>query len=201
MAAGLLVRASITLALGGVCLTSPLLAQWLVGLEVGADRFWGGSEDSTSNHRSFRPYRPTIFASTLERRSGKVGVGLRLQYCEASLGLEGSEGVAAVKGVFTVYSISPELSYRIASVSDNQLHLRLGPLIEIWDMTGQDDRTRAGAQGAVAFTVPLGQRFSAVASGSLALIASPFEEGDLPEAYEIKTLWRRRFAGGLQYRL
>jgi len=201
MAAGLLGRASITLALGGVCLTSPLVAQWLVGLEVGADRFWGGSEDTTSEDLSFRPYRPTTFAGTLERRSGKVGVGLRLQYSEASLGLEGSEGVAAVKGVFTVYSISPELSYRIASVSDNQLHLRLGPLIEIWDIIDQGARTRAGAQGAVAFTVPLGQRFSVVASGALALIASPFEEGDLPDEYEIKSLWRRRFAGGLQYRL
>jgi hypothetical protein len=202
MAAGLLMRGSIMVALGMVGLVSPAAAQWLVRLELGADRFWGGSEGPAPEHLSFRPYRPTIFAGTLERRSGKVGVGLRLQYTDASLGLEGSEGVVAVKGVFTVYSVCPELSYQIASIgSNNHLYLRLGPLIEIWDIVDQAARTRAGAQGAVAFAVPLGRKITVVMSGGLALTSSPFEEDDLPDEYEIRSLWRRRFAGALQYRL
>jgi hypothetical protein len=200
MAAGLLVRAAITVALGMVGLVAPAAAQWLVRIEVGADRFWGGSEESAPEHRSFRPYRPTIFAGTLERRSGKVGVGLRLQYTEASLALEGSDAVVAAKGVFTVYSFSPELSYQIASVANNQLYLRLGPLFEVWDIIDQGARTRAGVQGAVALTVPLGRRISAAVSGALALISSPFEDGELPVGYELQPLWRRRFAGALEYR-
>jgi hypothetical protein len=201
MAAGLLVRGSITVTLGMVCLASPLVAQWLVRLEVGADRFWGGSVESAPEHRTFRPYRPTIFAGTLERRSGRVGFGLRLQYTEASLALEGSEAVVAVKGVFTVYSVSPELSYQISSVgSNNQLYLRLGPLIEVWDIVDQGARTRAGAQGVVALAVPLGGRIGAGVSAGLALISSPFEEDELLEEYELRPLWRRRFSGGLEYR-
>jgi hypothetical protein len=200
MAAGLLVRSSIAVTLGMVCLTSPLVAQWLVRFEVGADRFWGGSEESAPEHRSFRPYRPTIFAGTLERRSGRVGVGLRLQYTEASLGLEGSEAVVAIKGVFTVYSVSPELSYQISSVGfNNQLYLRLGPLIEVWDIVDEGARTRVGAQGAVALSVPLGRKISAVVSGGLALIPSPFDEDELLAEYELRALWRRRFAGGFEY--
>lgn len=176
--------------------------QWGLGLEVGADRFWGGSLDTSGEHRSFRPYRPTTFGVGVERRRGRLGFGLHLRYTEAGLGLEGEGAVAAVDGVFTMVSISPEVAYRVASLGPaTQLRLHAGPLFEVWSIIDEESRTRAGLQGSASLDVPLGGRFAGSVLAGLALVPSPFVRGDLDPSYELRALWRRRFAVALQYRL
>ena len=201
MGACLILRASAAAFWAMSFLASAAFGQWTVGVELGADRFWGGSAEVAPEHRSFRPYRPTTFGAGLERSSGRVGVGLRLLYTGASLALEGNDAVVAAKGVFKVYSASPEGTYRIASVgSSNQVLLRVGPLFEVWSIVDEKSRTRVGVQGAASLGIPLGHRFVGALSAGAALIRSPFEDGELP-GYELRVLWRRRFAVGLQYRL
>ena len=181
---------------------SPALGQWAVTTEVGADRFWGGSIETTDDRRSFRPYRPTTFGVGLERKAGRLGAGLRLRYASASLALEGSDAVAAAKGVFTVYSAAPEVMYRIATVGAvNQLVLHGGPLLELWSVLDADTQTRIGVQGAVSLNLPLGGRFAGSLTAGAAVMPSPFEEGQLDPPFERRALWRRRFAVGLDYRL
>jgi len=181
---------------------SPALGQWAVTTEVGADRFWGGSIETTNDRRSFRPYRPTTFGVGLERTAGRLGAGLRLRYASASLALEGSDAVAAAKGVFTVYSAAPEVMYRIATVGAvNQLVLHGGPLLEIWSVLDADTQTRLGVQGAVSLNLPLGGRFAGSLTAGAAVMPSPFAEGQLDPPFERRALWRRRFAVGLDYRL
>lgn len=180
----------------------PVLAQWTLGAEVGSDRFWGGSVETTPEQRSFRPYRPTTFGVGLERRDGSLGVGLRLRYASAGLALEGADAVSAVKGVFTVYSVSPEVVYRVATVgAANQLMLHFGPLFEVWSVVDEDSQTRVGIQGAVSLNLPLGGRFAGSVMAGAALIPSLFGEGQLDPSFERRALWRRRFAVGLDYRL
>jgi hypothetical protein len=201
MVAGLILRASTAVFLAMAFLVSAAFGQWTVGVELGADRFWGGSVEVAPEHRSFRPYRPTTFGAGLERSSGRGGVGLRLLYTEASLALEGSDAVVAAKGVFKVYSASPEVSYRIAAVgSSNQVLLRVGPLFEVWSIVDEKSRTRIGLQAAASLGIPLGGRFAGTLSAGAALIPSPFEDGELP-GYDLHALWRRRFGVGLHYRL
>jgi hypothetical protein len=181
---------------------SPALGQWAVTAEVGADRFWGGSIENTPERRSFRPYRPTTFGVGLERRAGRLGAGLRLRYASASLALEGADAVVAAKGVFTVYSVSPEVVYRIAMVgATNQLLVRGGPLFEVWSVIDEESQTRVGAQAAVSLTLPLGGRFTGSVMAGAALIPSPFGEAQLDPSFERRALWRRRLAVGLDYRL
>jgi hypothetical protein len=180
----------------------PAHSQWLVEVELASDRFWGGSVETTPEHRSFRPYHPATFGTGLERRWSSLGIGLRLRYADASLALEGADAVTAVKGVFTVSSASPDVSYRVASVgSANELRVRAGPLFEVWSMVDEKSRTRIGIQGAASLGIPLGSRFAGVLSAGVALIPSPFEDGELLPGYDLRALWRRRFAVGLQYRL
>jgi hypothetical protein len=181
---------------------STALAQWTVGLEVGADRFWGGSLETTAERRSFRPYRPTTFGLGVERQKGRLGVGLQVHYAEASLGLEGEGAVAAIEGAFTIVSISPEVAYQVASLGPgNRLQLHAGPLFEVWGIIDEDSQTRVGFQSAVSLDVPLGGRFGAAVLAGMAVTPSPFEAGQLAPEYELRTLWRRRFAVGLEYRL
>lgn len=180
----------------------PALGQWAVTTEVGADRFWGGSIENTAERRSLRPYRPTTFGVGLERRAGMLGAGLRLRYASASLALEGADGVAAAKGIITVYSAAPEVVYRIMSLGPvNQLTLHGGPLFEVWSMADEDSQTRVGIQGAASLNFPLGGRFAGSIMAGAALIPSPFSEAQLDPSFERRALWRRRFAVGLDYRL
>jgi hypothetical protein len=179
-----------------------VLAQWTLGAEVGSDRFWGGSVETTPEQRSFRPYRPTTFGVGLERRDGRLGIGVRVRYASAGLALEGAEAISAVKGVFTVYGVAPEVVYRIGTVgAANQLLVHGGPLFEVWSVADEDSQTRVGVQGAVSLNLPLGGRFAGSVMAGAALIPSPFAEGQLDQGFERRALWRRRFAVGLDYRL
>jgi hypothetical protein len=186
---------------------SPLLGQWRMGVQVGASRFWGASEDTGGDHTSIRPYRPTTFGIGMERQSHQYAVGLQLQYAESSIGLEGPEGVVSAEDAFTIVSILPELALRVATLgSGNQLRLHAGPLFEIWSIIEQNSRTRVGAQGSVTLDVPLGGHFDGVVLAGIAVTPSPFEEGELDlgagaPTYDLQTLWRRSFAVGLRYGL
>src|SRR3954453_11877790 len=87
---------------------SPLSAQWRIGAEVGAARFWGGSLDS-GTQTSIRPYRPTTFGAGVEHQSGRYALGLQLQYADVSLGLEGPDATVSAPDAFTILSVSPEV--------------------------------------------------------------------------------------------
>jgi hypothetical protein len=188
--------------LGGLGLCSPASSQWRASVGVGADRFWGGSYETTGDHRSFRPYRPTTLGIGLERQGGRLSVGLQVHYSEAALALEGSDAVVAVDGVFDIIGLAPELAYRLVRVGTvDQLRLHAGPLIEIWSVIDDETRVRAGAQATLSFDVPLGPMFGASLIGGAALVASPFNRDELEASYELRTLWRRRFAVALSYRL
>jgi hypothetical protein len=199
------------LPLAGVILTtlvnSPIHGQWRVGLEVGAARFWGASRDTGGEDVSVVPYRPTTYGLNLERQAGKYAVGLQLHYAEASLGAVGPGVQIVAEGAFTIFSISPEAIVRLATLGPgNQLRIHAGPLFEIWDIVDQDSRTRAGVQGSFSLDVPLGRRFRAAVLAGGAVTSSPYNEGELDlgggaPTYELRALWRRSFAVGLNYEL
>lgn len=188
--------------LGSLALCSPAYGQWRASIGVGADRFWGGSFETTGEHRAFRPYRPTTLGIGLERQGERLSVGLQVHYSEAALALEGSDAVVAVDGVFDIIGIAPELVYRLMRVgTENQLRLHAGPLIEIWTVIDEETRVRAGAQATLSFDVPLASRFGASILAGAGLVGSPFNPDELEASYELRTLWKRRFAVALGYRL
>jgi hypothetical protein len=143
----------------------------------------------------------------LERQSARYAAGVQVHYAEAGLALEGPDGMVAAEGAFTIVSISPELGVRIATLGPgNELRIHLGPLVEIWDVIDQDSRARLGAQGSLSLDVPLGGRVGGAVRAGIAATPSPYEEGELDlgegaPTYNLRTLWRRSLALGLQYRL
>jgi hypothetical protein len=178
------------------------VGQWAVALELGSDRFWGGSTDNSPEHLSFRPYRPTTFGLGLERQSGRFGLGIHLSYAGASLALEGGDAVVAVKGIFKIYEVAPELVYRVATLgSGNALRLHAGPLLNVWMVEAEDSQWRVGVHGSVSLRIPLGGRFAGSVLAGAALTASPFAPDQLDPPFDRRALWKRRVEAGLQYRL
>lgn len=184
-----------------VALCRSAQGQWTVGAEIGSNRFWGGSEETAAEHRSFRPYRPTTFGIGLARRADELGAGLRLHYSSASLALEGQDGLVAAKGVFQVYGADVHLAYRLARISANALTLEAGPLFEIWSVSGEESQARLGIQTGLSFRVPLGRGLVGSLTAGAAVIPSPFTESQLEAGFQRRPLWRRRLAGGLEIRL
>jgi hypothetical protein len=188
--------------LASCVLSSSVEGQWAVGAEVGADRFWGGSIENTQDERSFHPYRPTTLGVRVQWERGNLGLGIRLGYFSAGMALEGSDGLSLANGVFSVYSLAPELSYRIVSIGKaNRLFLRAGPLLEKWKALDEQSETRLGVHGALALHMPLRSKLEGVLSAGAALIPSPFAERQIEPPFERRALWRRSINAGLQYRL
>jgi len=189
-------------ALASCVLSSSLEGQWSVGAYIGADRFWGGSLETTQDERSFHPYRPTTFGARVQWEGSHLGAGMTLGEFAAGMALEGVDAAVVAKNVFSVYSVAPEVLYRVAVVgAANRLLLRAGPLLELWKALDEEPQTRLGVQGAFALYVPLGWKLEAVLSAGAALIPSPFAEDQLDPPFERRPLWRRHFTASFQYRL
>jgi hypothetical protein len=195
-------RLTLLLVLIGAGASRETPAQWAVTAEVGAARYWGASAETNGDGPSFRPYRPTVFGVGLERHGDQLGLGILLQYTGASLALEGKDAVAAVKGAFDIYGISPEISLQLKRL-DSGLQLRLsgGPLLEFWDIATYISHARVGAQLGLGVLLPLGGKIAAGLKAGLAVTPSPFDQEDLGAGYEPRTLWRRGVSASLQYRL
>jgi hypothetical protein len=118
------------------------------------------------------------------------------------MALEGEGAVAVINGVFDVYSASPEVIYRIAILSaGNELQLRAGPLLEVWNILDEESRTLIGAQGGLSLRVPLSGRFAGLVTAGAAVTPSPFLQNQLDPNFEPRALWRRGVAGRLEYRM
>jgi hypothetical protein len=176
-------------------------AQWSVGAEVTAARFWGGAHE-VSGDRSLRPYRPTLFGAVLMQSGGATSVALHAYYASASLALEGGDAVVAVKNALTLYGGAIEVSRRLARLGhDSSLLTGLGPVIERWNLSGAAAHVRAGAAASVSLRVSLGGQWETVVRGQLAVEGSPFEDSDLDPGFVPRTLWRRIISGRVMLRL
>jgi hypothetical protein len=195
------VRQVIAGVLASCTLVAGLNAQWVVGAEIGADRFWGGSADHTEAELSFRPYRPTTLGVEIQREWSAVSLGMKLGFFSAGMALEGPGGVSVAQDVFIVYSFAPQLRHRVASLGINRLILRAGPLLELWKVLDERTKARLGVQVGVEVQVPLSRKLDGVVSVGTAVVPSPFEAGQLDPPFERRALWRRSFGVALQYRL
>ena len=176
-------------------------AQWAANADLTAARFWGGSRELEGD-RSFRPYRPTIIGLGLERQVLGISVGVRAYYSRASLALEGTDAVAAVKDALDLHGVALELSQGFATLGE-AAHAVVygGPVIEVWDLAGQSSRTQAGFTGSIGLRIALGKRLSGVIKAGAAVTPSPFSTSDLDPGFEPRALWRREVSGRLRYRL
>ena len=121
------------LAFGAAVSAAPARAQWSVALDAAAAVFSGASRDTTlAEPTGFHPHRPTLFAGRLDRRFGRVGVGLAVGLAGADLIEEGPDaGVVArhildlVDGDGRVHGeVVVALGAQLLEGADGRVHVR-----------------------------------------------------------------------------
>ncbi|MGH7499797.1 MAG: hypothetical protein ACREL3_13215 [Gemmatimonadales bacterium] len=182
--------------------SSEAAAQWAVTAEVAAPRFWGGSYESRGGNRSFHPYRPTLLGAGVERAGRVAGLGLRGYYARASLALEGSDAIIALKHALEVLGAVAEVSVGLKRLDQRvRLVAYSGPFIEVWSLGGQSSHTSAGWNASVGLELSIGGRWSGVFRAGGGVSASPFSLDDLEAGFEPGALWRRELSGRIRFAL
>jgi hypothetical protein len=181
-----------------------LSAQWSVAGEVGMLDFAGGARDTSAVDAptTLRPARGTAYALRVERRFRAVGLGLGVRYGTVAVGAQRASTVVEEKGALTLYEAAPEVVLTLARPgAGGAVRLHVGPLIDHWTLSGGDDRTRVAAAAGLSLDWPLAGRWEAAFRADVALGPSAWVEGELPEGFARRLLWRHALAAGLALRL
>ena len=175
---------------------------WGIGFDAGLTRFWGASEPVPPNVTpGARPYRPTTFAIRVDRVLGRSRIGLTVSYAGSGLGVENQDLAIIAKGGLTWVQLAPELAYRVATLGPvTELRLFGGPVADLWNVDGDDTRTRIGGRAGLELLVPLGGPLAATMRAHGGLSGSLFREADVPSGYRTKTMPNAGFALGFRFR-
>lgn len=174
---------------------------WGIGFDAGLTRFWGASEPVPPNVTpGARPYRPTTFAIRADRVLGRSRVGLTVSYAGSGLGVESQDLAIIAKGGLKWVQLAPELAYRLATLGPvTELRLFGGPVADLWNVDGDDTRTRIGGRAGLELLVPLGRPLAATMRAHGGLSGSLFREADVPSGYRTKTMPNAGFALGFRF--
>lgn len=174
---------------------------WGIGFDAGLTRFWGASEPVPPNVTpGARPYRPTTFAIRADRVLGRSRVGLTVSYAGSGLGVESQDLAIIAKGGLKWVQLAPELAYRLATLGPvTELRLFGGPVADLWNVDGDDTRTRIGGRAGLELLVPLGGPLAATMRAHGGLSGSLFREADVPSGYRTKTMPNAGFALGFRF--
>ncbi len=174
---------------------------WGIGFDAGLTRFWGASEPVPPNVTpGARPYRPTTFAIRADRVLGRSRVGLTVSYAGSGLGVESQDLAIIAKGGLTWVQLAPELAYRLTTLGPvTELRLFGGPVADLWNVDGDDTRTRIGGRAGLELLVPLGGPLAATMRAHGGLSGSLFREADVPSGYRTKTMPNAGFALGFRF--
>jgi hypothetical protein len=181
-----------------------LTGQWSVALEATASYYSGASRDTGADPISIRPHHPTSLGLRLDRRVGRLDVGVGAALAGPDVIAENSGVGAIIKNALDLFEIAPEAALLVGQTPARErvaLRVHAGPLIDIWAPQGEDARTRLGGHAGLSLEWPLGARFAGSVRAAAALTPSLFRDGELPAGFERRALWRRSVSLGLRYRL
>ncbi len=186
----------------GVGLASPVTAQWGIAIDLQRSAYGGGSKDTTSGGTggSFRPGNTRAVTLHLDRRLGRVTLGLGARYLRSALLLDAQELYIGLRGEFSALEALPEIRVRFARSSRRAaLELYGGAVIGVWAVQDLGSRVVPGATAGVAGELPIFDRLSASIRIGGSVMRSVFREGELPPEVVIRTMRRSEISLGLRY--
>lgn len=173
---------------------------WTVGIDVGRAHTGGTSRDTASgDERAFRPFHSTVWSLHGSHRVGGFALGLIGSYGTAGFALEGPDLLLVDRTVrFTFYELAPVIGIPLTGLgNDGLLTLTGGPVVALWRLTDQPDRTRLGARLGLSLPVWFGQALGGVVRLDGVVTPSVFEEAELPPEFILPATWRVQVSLGL----
>jgi hypothetical protein len=185
-----------------VCTTPGMLrAQWAVTLEAQRVGFGGTSRDTTDGpHGSFRPDGTLGVTVRLDRRIGRVALGLGIRYLRAAVVLDAPDLFIGIRDDFAGFEAAPEIRVRIVRTSGGAtLHLYGGPVIGVWAFSDQGTRPVPGGMAGVAGEFPVLAHLALWVRAGGGLTRSVFRDGELPAEFDRRFTRRSEISLGLRY--
>ena len=174
---------------------------WSLSAEAGWSRTAGTSHDPETG-AAFRPATTLVMGFAVHRRSGAFELGMVLRTARSNLTIADREVTITSQDLrFRLYQLAPELGTRLTRVSRYaDLRVGVGPVIDLWHVTGAEDRVRVGARAALALESMVTDGVSGVVRAEGAVTGSVFNEGELPPEFDRRRTVRVLIALGVRYR-
>ena len=192
------------IAAASVAITAPATAQWRIGLDISAQRYWGVARERASDGtgESLLPYRPTAFGISLHR-GGATRVGVLLYYVDAGIAFQGPLDALVLNDQARSFGFAPEVTFKILRFNCGpEFRLAGGPLMEWWALRGVESRARVGVHSSVVLDVPLVARVRLALRGTIAVTPSSlFRPDEVGERFELVPMWRRSVGISVAYTL
>ena len=174
--------------------------RWTIGIDVGRAHIGGTSRDTASgDDRAFRPSSTTVWSLHASRRVGRIALGLIGSYGTAGFALDGPDLLLVDRTVgFTFYELAPVIGIPLTGLgNDGQLVLTVGPVVELWSLTDQPDRTRLGGRLGLSLPVWFGRNLGGMVRLDGVVTPSVFEDGELPDDFILPATWRVQVSLGM----
>lgn len=174
--------------------------RWTIGVDVGRAHTGGTSRDTASgDNRAFRSSSSTVWSVRASRQVGGLALGLVGSYGTAGFALEGPDFLVVDRTVrFTFYQLAPVIEIPLTGLgTDGRLVLTGGPVVALWRLTDQPNRTRLGGRLGLSLPVWFGQALAGVVRLDGVVTGSVFEEGELPVEFIRPATWRVQVSLGV----
>ncbi len=182
----------------------PAAAQWRLTVLHGTAAVSGYSRDESSpDHPSFLPDRPTSDIVAIGRDLGHGRLTVELRRTSADLTLRGPGTAIVTRGALHAWGAGVEGARRLAGVAGRPtLHAGLGLLVERWDFAvdANGARWRVAGRGALEVGLPITRRWQGVVRGEVTASPSVFAAEELPGGYVRRLGWRRGMEIGVGWR-
>src|SRR3989449_10739056 len=114
-----------------------LVAQWSVAVEATASYYGGTSRDGEADPTAFRPHHPTSLGLRVDRRFGRLGLGVGAALAGADLIAEHSRVGAILKEALDVFEAAPEGAVRLGRTGTGVAGRgHPGPLLDVRVLAG-----------------------------------------------------------------
>jgi len=193
------VVATFALSAGLAC---PLTAQWGLALDLQRSAYGGASKDTTSGGPggSFRPGNTQAVTLHLDRRLGRVTIGLGARYVRAAIVLDAEDIYVGLRGEFSALEALPEFRVRVArSKHGAALELYGGAVIGVWAFQDFGARAVPGGTAGLQGEFPVLDRLTVSLRIGGSVLRCVFRDGELPAELVLRTMRRSEISLGLRY--
>jgi hypothetical protein len=194
-----------SIAVAGVLLVAasrPAPAQWGVTVNLQRTGFGGTSFDTSAGgtEASFRPGNSPAVTLRVDRRLGRVALGLGVRYSRSAIVLDAKDLFAGFHDEVATFEAAPEVRVRLLRTRlGASVHVFGGPVIGAWMLRDQGTRGVAGVVAGVVGEFPLIDRLALEVRVGGGLTGSLFRQGELPPVFERRTTRRSEIGLGLRF--